>query len=314
MKAAIVPDYGPPEILSFVERKQPSIGPNEVLVRVACTSVTAAESRIRSANFPRGFAPFARMALGIRRPRTDILGNNFSGVVEAVGPDVLDVVPGDEICGAAKRTWAEYIAVDVRKGVVKKPAAITHEQAAATIFGGATAYHFLCNLITIEPGQRVLVIGAAGVVGSSAVQIARHYGATVTGVARASARTFVESLGASRCIAYENEGLDSLNETFDVVFDVSGRLSVKRGRELAGDDGKVLLVVADLWQMFARKQIVSGVANVRSEDLAILLGLVETGAYQPAIDSIFSLDDIVEANRRFETGGRQGVVLIRPEG
>jgi NADPH:quinone reductase-like Zn-dependent oxidoreductase len=312
MKTALVPTYGPPEVIRIVETEVPSIEPDEVLVKVISTSVTAGDARIRAAKFPPGFALPARLALGITAPRKKVLGNSFSGVIEQVGAAVTEFAPGDEVCGTGWGSWAEFVRKDPGKSLVRKPAGVTHDQAAAMLFGGVTSLYFLRTKADVQPGQRVLVNGAAGLVGSSAVQIAKHFDAEVTGVARGASLDMVRNLGADHVIDYQTTSLDQLNDRYDIVFDVAGGVSIERGRRLLAPNGKLILAVASLGQMFPRKQVITGTAAENASDLTYLLTLIEAGEYDPYVDSVWPLDSIVEANRRFETGGRQGAVLIHP--
>lgn len=315
MKTAIATRYGPPDVLRIVDTPRPEPKPDQVLVRVMATAVTAADARIRGGRFPKGFAPFARLAFGVTKQRQPVLGVSYSGVIESVGSAVTGFAPGDEVCGmGGAGAWTEYVCKNPAKAMTRKPAGVSHDQAAATLFGGAAALYFLRDRARLEAGQRVLVNGAAGVVGSSAVQIARFLGAEVTGVARGETHAFLAEIGAEHQIDYRQASLNSLNERFGLVFDTAGTLSIADGRRLLTPNGHLILVAANLFQMFPRKQVLTGMAPENGDDMAFLLTLVEQGAITPAIDSVWSLDDIVAANRRFETGGRCGVVLVHPTG
>ena len=206
MRAAVVEKYGPPEVVSVVERPTPVAGKGRVMVRVHATTLNSGDARIRGCRFPRGFAVPGRLALGIRGPRQPVLGVVYSGVVEAVGPGVDGFAVGDEVCGmtgAAMGAHAELVAVRVDRMTIK-PAAVSHEQAAAILFGGSTARHFLRDLVA--PGRRVLVNGAAGAVGTAAVQIAHLAGAHVTGVCSARNADLVRSLGADEVVDHAHTG------------------------------------------------------------------------------------------------------------
>lgn len=313
MKTAIATSYGPPDVLRITDTPRPEPEPHQVLVRVMTAPVTAGDVRIRSGRFPKGFAPFARLAFGITRQRRPVLGSSYSGIIEAIGSRVTNFAPGDEVCGmGGNGAWAEFVCKDPAKAMTRKPSAISHDQAAAILFGGSTALYFLRDRAQLEPGQRVLINGAAGVVGSNSVQIARFLGAEVTGVARGEVLPFLTAIGADHQIDYQQTPLASLEERYDLVFDTAGTMSIAEGRRLLTPNGRLILAVADLFQMFPRKQVLHGMAREDADDLAFLLTLVEQGAINPAIDSVWPLDDIVAANRRFETGGRCGVVLVHP--
>ena len=196
MKAAVNQQYGGPEVVRIAEVAQPVPGANEVLIRVRAAAVTSADARIRAARFPRGFRVPARLMFGIRRPRKHILGSSFSGVIEAVGPKVTGFEPGDEVCamtGIKFGAHADYVALPAKK-VARKPASVTHEDAAGVLFGGTTALFFLRDKAQVGPGQSVLINGASGAVGTNAIQLAKQFGAIVTAVTSGANRELVTQL------------------------------------------------------------------------------------------------------------------------
>ncbi len=246
MKAAVVERYGPPEVVSVVDVPDPVAGRGQLLVRVHATTVNSGDARIRGCRFPRGFAVPGRLALGLRGPRRAVLGVAYSGVVEAVGAGVAGVAVGDEVCGmtgARMGAHAELAAVRADRHCAK-PAAVGHEQAAAILFGGSTARHFLGDLV--GPGKRVLVNGASGAVGSAAVQLARLAGAHVTGVCGDRNADLVRSLGADEVVDHARHRVAELTETYDVVLDTVGNLDRRSGRRLLATDGVLVLLVAGL--------------------------------------------------------------------
>lgn len=315
MRAAITERYGPPEVVRVMEVDPPAPKAKEVLVRVEAAAVTSGDARIRGARFPKGFGLLARLAFGIKRPRRPVLGGAFSGVVEAVGSAVTDVRPGNEVCGMSGTklgAHAELMAVASAR-VVPKPASVSHEQAAGVLFGGTTALHFLRDKASIEPGTTVLVNGASGAVGTNAVQLARHYGATVTGVASAANRVLVEELGAAEVIDHTEIDITSIDQRFDVVLDAVGNLSIASGRRLLNPDGVLLLVAAGLGDTVrARGNVKAGPFKERAADFALLLGLVADGELTVPIDRVYDLDDIVKAHHRVDTGHKVGNVIVRP--
>jgi NADPH:quinone reductase-like Zn-dependent oxidoreductase len=315
MRAAVVHEYGAPGVVRVVDIDTPTPGAKDVLVRIRATAVTAADSRIRGARFPRGFAPFARLAFGLRRPRRTVLGNTFSGVVEALGPKVTGIAVGDEVAGTTglrMGTHAEYAVVPASR-VVAKPAGVSHDDAAGVLFGGSTALFFLRDKATVGPGTRVLVNGASGAIGTSAVQLAKHAGATVTGVTSGANADLVRSLGADHVIDHTTTDLASVTERYDVVLDAVGTLSPASGRRLLSDGGVLLLAVADLGELLrARGDVRAGTAPERVEDARELLDLVASGALRVVLDRVVPLDDVVAAHERADSGRKVGNIVLNP--
>lgn len=315
MKAAVNQQYGGPEVVRIAEVAQPVPGANEVLIRVRAAAVTSADARIRAARFPRGFRVPARLMFGIRRPRKHILGSSFSGVIEAVGPKVTGFEPGDEVCamtGIKFGAHADYVALPAKK-VARKPASVTHEDAAGVLFGGTTALFFLRDKAQVGPGQSVLINGASGAVGTNAIQLAKQFGAIVTAVTSGANRELVTQLGADNVIDYTKVDLLSIAERFDVVLDTVGNLGIKTSRPLLTAEGVTLLAVADLGTILtARGNVITGTAPERAEDAQLLLNLIEEGTLTVVYDGVFDLDDIVEAHRRVDSGHKRGNIIVRP--
>ena len=315
MRAAVNDRFGPPGVVHVTEVPVPETRPDEVLVRVASAAVTIADSRIRGARFPRGFAPFARLAFGPFRPRRKVLGGSLSGVVEAVGADVTGLAVGDQVCGttgASMGAHAELVAVRAKRLVVK-PANVTHDEAAGVLFGGTTALFYLRDKATLRPGQTVLVNGASGAIGTNAVQLAAHFGATVTGVCSGANAPLVKELGAERVIDYTLTPLAEVTERFDVVLDAVGNVSISAGKSLLKPGGVLLLAVADLWQTIgARGQVKAGPAPERAEDAQLLLDLVAEGALTVVVDAEFDLDAIAAAHELVDSGHKVGNVIVHP--
>lgn len=318
MRAALFDRYGAPEVVRMADVPRPAVTSDGVLVRVIATAVTAADSRIRGSHFPKGFTPFARLAFGVVRPRRRILGSCFSGVVEAVGSGVSHFRPGDEVAGmsgAAFGAHAEYVAVQAKR-VVAKPRSVTHPDAAGVLFGGTTALYFLRDRAMVAPGMSILVYGASGAIGTNAVQLAKHFGATVTAVASAANAELVTGLGADRVIDYAITDVTALDEQFDVVFDTVGGISPASGRRLLRPDGTLLLAAANLWETLqARGRVKAGVTPERPADVEYLLRLVEDGVLKVVHDQIAGEQvtaDIVTAHRRVDSGRKVGNIVIRP--
>jgi len=314
MRAATVDQYGAPDIVRITEVPRPTPRADEVLVRVHAAAVTSGDARIRAARFPRGFALPARLAFGILRPRRPILGSSFSGVVETAGSRVGDLVPGDEVCGMTGTrlgAHAEYLAVPVKK-VARKPSGVTHEDAAGLLFGGTAALYFLRDKAQVGPGTSVLVNGASGAVGTNAIQLARHLGATVTGVSSTTNAALVADLGADRVIDHTETDLTATAERFDVVLDTVGNLSITSGRRLLTPRGVLLLCVASLGDTIrARGNVVAGSAPERVDDFDLLLDLLAGGEITVVHDQTFDLDDIAAAHRRVDSGHKVGNVVVR---
>ncbi len=315
MRAAVYERYGPPEVVSVQTVDDPTPGKGEVLVRVHSAAVTAADGRMRAARFPRGFAPFARMAFGVFRPRRPILGSPVSGVVEAIGPGVSTLAVGDAVCGmngAGGGGHAELVALKASH-LVPKPDTVSHDDAAGVLFGGTTAWSFLHEKADVKRGDRVLVIGGSGAVGSNAVQLAVLAGATVTAVTSARNAGLMRELGAESVVDYATRDMLKLGPQFDLVVDTVGVLTGRSGHELLAPGGQVLLIAADLFETVrARGPVKAGVAAERPADMTALLGLVGDGSLKVVIDEIFPLEQIVEAHRRVDSGRKVGNILVRP--
>lgn len=314
MKAVVCKKYGPPEVLEIVEVDKPTPKDDEVLVKVHATSVSVGEARIRGQNVPPGFGLPMRLALGWSKPRNPRLGAEFAGVVEQVGKAVTAFQIGDEVYGSATAAHAEYLVISAEKSIHHKPNNCTFEEAAAIPFGAHTALQFLKDKGEIQSGHRVLVVGASGSVGTAGVQIAKHFGAHVTGVCSGKNVALVESLGADQVIDYTQKTVTDRPERYDLILETVGALPSKEGKKLLRPNGRFLQVsggFGDLLRSAFDKQILGGVAASRGEDLPIFNALVESGALKPVVDSTYPLDNIVEAHRRVDTGRKVGNVVVR---
>jgi len=310
--AAVVEAYGPPEVVHVREVPDPVLRPRDVLVRVRATAVTIADARIRGARFPAGFAVPARLALGIRRPRRPILGTCVSGVVAAVGAEVSEVAPGDEVTAMTGGAHAELVAVAADR-LVAKPASVSHDDAAGVLFGGTTARYFLQEKASVSAGDRVLVNGASGAVGTNVVQLARHLGAQVTGVTSTANAALVADLGAAAVIDHTTQDVLATEQRFDVVVDAVGNLPVAALRGLLRPSGTLLLVVASLGATVrARGQVVTGTPRVRPEHIRELLQLVADGHLRVVQDRSYGLDEVRRAHEHVDSGRKVGNVLLHP--
>lgn len=302
MKAIVYTRYGPPDVLHLVEIPKPVPRENEVLAKVRATTVTIGDVRMRRFDVPRGQWLFARLYLGIRHPKRPVLGMELAGDVEAVGRAVTRFKAGDAILASTFDVnfggYAEYKCLPEGGMLVIKPAALTYEEAAAVPGGGMTALRCL-KKGNIQPGQKVLIYGASGAVGTYAVQLARrHFGADVTGVCSTSNLEWVQALGADRVIDYTREDFTRRGETYDVVFDAVGKLPASQAKKLLKNSGSYINVHRD-----------SG-SGEKLEELHILKDLLEAGTIKPVIDRCYPMDQIVEAHRYVEQGHKKGNVTI----
>ncbi|MGH7731314.1 MAG: NAD(P)-dependent alcohol dehydrogenase [Candidatus Eiseniibacteriota bacterium] len=320
MKAAFYLRYGPPDVVQIADVPRPDVGPKDVLVRVRATTVTAGDSRLRSANMPRGFGVMLRLGFGISGPRNPTLGAELAGEVAAVGRSVSRFKPGDKVFAARLGCHSEYVAVR-EDAVAPMPGNLTFGEAAALTFGGLTAVFFLRDKARVQSGERVLVNGASGAVGSAAVQIAKHFGATVTGVCSAANAELVRSLGADRVVDYRTEDFTEAQESYDVILDAVGNCPFERCQRVLAPGGRLLLVVASLGQLLgamlwpgrAGRRVLGGIASTRTADLLFLRGLAESGAFKPVIDRTYPFERIVDAHAYVDTGRKKGNVVITVE-
>lgn len=320
MKAAVVTRYGPPEVVEIREVETPTPGDDEILIRTRAATVSSGDWRVRSLEVPTGFGLLTRLLFGLRRPRKAVLGSELSGEVVAAGKNVTRFRVGDAVVAyadAAMGCHAEYKVMPQEGVVAPKPPGLSFEEAAALSFGGVTALRFL-EWGAVQPGERVLVNGASGAVGTAAVQLARHLGATVTGVCSAAGRDLVLSLGAEAVIDYTQEDVPSHGATYDVIVDAAGTLPFSRSKPLLREGGRLLLVLGSLPAMLeapwaaltSRKRVVVGTATGRPEDLRFLTTQAEAGAFRPVVDRTYPFEQIVAAHRYVDTGRKKGSVVV----
>jgi NADPH:quinone reductase-like Zn-dependent oxidoreductase len=320
MKAWVCRRYGGPEVLDLADVPKPTPGDNEILVRIHATTVTSGDWRVRSLTVPNGFGPVARLVLGITRPRQPILGSELSRVVEAAGKHVTAFARGDAVFafpGAKLGCHAEYRIVAADGSVAMKPDNLSFEEAASLSFGGTTALHFL-RKAGLTAGEKILVIGASGGVGTAIVQLAKHMGAEVTGVTSTVNVEFVASLGADKVIDYTNEDWAATGATWDVIADLVGATSFGRCRQALKDGGRFLAVaggVADLlaalWTpAMGGKRVVAGPAEERPDDVRYLAGLAKSGALRAVIGRRYRFDQMAEAHAHVDTGRKRGSLVV----
>lgn len=319
MKAILCTKYGPPDVLQLKEVKKPVPRNNEVLIKVYATTVTAGDCEVRRFKIPFLFWLPLRLYVGIRKPGRPI-GMELAGEIESVGRDVKLFKQGDPVfaaTGIRMGAYAEYKCQPHQYAMALKPANIGYEEAASIPIGGLNALNFL-RKGNIRSGQKVLIYGATGSIGTYAVQLARYFGAEVTGVCSAPNLELVESLGAHKVIDYMKEDFTQNGETYDIIFDAVGKSSFSRSIKSLKQNGRYLLAnpgmsetIRALWiSMISSKKIVVALAGERTEDLNFLKELVEAGKIRPVIDKRYPLEEISEAHRYVEKGFKTGNVVI----
>jgi NADPH:quinone reductase-like Zn-dependent oxidoreductase len=321
MKAIVYEKYGSPDVLELKEVAKPTPKDNEVLVKVSATTVTAGDSRMRSFTVPLSYWLPARIVLGFRKPKKAVLGMELAGEIEAVGQDVKRFKKGDRIFASTFEHgmggYAEYKCLPEDGLLAIRPASLSCEEAATLPVGGRTALYFLREA-NIQPGQKVLIYGDSGSVGTFAVQLASYFGAEVTGVCSTANLELVKSLGADQVIDYTQENFARNGETYDVIFDTVGKASYSDCLRSLKKDGAYLQAVAApgislrmRWtSMTSRRKLVGGGPPPKSEDLIFLKELIEAGEIKPVIDRCYPLEQIVEAHRYVDTGRKKGNVVI----
>lgn len=317
MLASVVERYGAPGVIELVVLPMPAPQRGQVLVRVEAAAVTAADSRLRAARFPPGFGLAARLAMGVRGPRARTLGNSFSGVVERVGAGVSGFAAGDEVAGmtgSRMGSHAEHAVAPVTS-IARKPSGVSHPEAAGLLFGGTTALYFLRDRAGISADETVLVNGASGAVGSSAVQLAHHFGAIVTAVTSTRHHELVRRLGATTVIDHTTTPVAKLSDRFDIVLDTVGNISRADGLRMLTDRGRLGLVAAGLADV-ARSggRVLTGTAPERASDIALLLDLADGGDLDPVTRVVGGLDSLVEAHRIVDSGRKVGNLVVLPHG
>ncbi len=323
MKAIVCTKYGPPEVLQLKEVEKPTPKDNEVLIRIYATTVRSGDCKIRSSTHPLWYWLPARIMFGIRKPRKPIPGDELAGEIESIGKDVTLLKKGDQVFG---NIWvisfgganAEYKCLP-EDWVAIKPANMTYEEAAAVPVGGLTALHFL-KKGDIQSGQKILILGASGSVGTFAVQLARYFGAEVTGICSTTNIEMVISLGADKVIDYTKEDFTDSGETYDIIFDAVSKTSFLRCEGSLKQRGVYLTVdwpllqVRALWtSMVGSKKLIFGMASQNLEDLIFLKELIEAGKIKSVIDRTYPLERTAEAHRYVEKGHKKGNVVITVE-
>ncbi|NCF67196.1 MAG: zinc-binding dehydrogenase [Chloroflexi bacterium] len=325
MKAVAWMKYGPPDVLELRELEKPTPKDNELLIKIFATTVTAGDCEMRSLKFPIYLSLPMRLWRGfLKSKENSILGTELAGKIEAVGKDVKQFKEGDQVFGSAGMdfgTNAEYICLpeepgEMEGGVAIKPANMTYEEAATVPFGGRDALHFL-RLGNIQRGQKILINGAGGSIGTFGVQLAKYFRAEVTAVDSTAKLDMLRTIGADHVVDYTREDFTQNGEIYDVIFDVVGTISFSRSARSIKQDGTYLLanpmgqIVRGLWtRIRSSKQVIMQTASGTIDDLIFLRKLVEEGKIKTVIDRSYPLEQIVEAHRYVETGQKAGNLVI----
>jgi len=308
MKAVVCTKYGPPEVLQLKEVEKPVPRKNEVCIKIFATAVTASDCIVRGFKLPR-WSPLGLMmglALGFRKPRQPILGMVLAGDIESVGKDVKRFKKGDQVYGMTYLsfgTYAEYKCMSEKECLVIKPSNVSYEEAAAVAYGGLLAGHFL-KKGNIQSRQKVLIYGASGAIGTTAVQLAKYFGAEVTGVCSTTNLELVKPLGADTVIDYTKEDLISRGELYDFIFDAVGK---KKSSKLKLQCKKALTKNGKYMS------VDNGSPKSLTEYLDLLNELIEAGHFKAVIDKCYPLEKIVEAHRYVDKGHKKGNVVITVE-
>ena len=332
MKAIVYQRYGSPDVLELKEVEKPTPKDNEVLIRIYATPVNYGDIMVRNFrnmplskfNMPLPLWLPVRIMFGFRKPRIKILGTDLAGEIESVGKDVKLFKEGDQVFGYRGPSFganAEYLCMPEDGLVAIKPANMTYEEAATVPYGAMTALNLL-RKVNIQSGQKVLINGASGGIGSHAVQLAKsHFGAEVTGVCGTPRLELVKSLGANKVIDYAKEDFTKSGETYDFIFDILGKSSFSRCKSSLKQNGRYLLASFKMTQLFqmlwtsmiGSKKVICGMASYRTEDLIFIKELIEAGKIKSVIDRRYPLEQIAEAHRYVEQGHRKGNVVMTLE-
>jgi NADPH:quinone reductase-like Zn-dependent oxidoreductase len=323
MKAVCFSNYGTPEVLELRTVEKPTPKEDEVLIRIHAATVTPGDCEIRSFKFPFWVWIPLRLYMGILKPKRPIIGMEFSGVVESVGDAVTQFKPGDPVfagTGIRFGTYAEYRCQRADTAMAVKPVGLSHAEAATIGVGGLNALHYL-RQGKIQPGDKVLINGAAGCFGTYAVQLAKHFGAEVTGVDSTDKLDTMRELGADHVIDFTQEDFTNNGVRYDVILEIAGKASYSRCIRSLNRNGRLVLANPKFRQMlrapltsrFTDKTVSLAFAEDRTEDLEYVAKLMEEGTLKAVIDRSYPLDEVADAHRYVETGAKIGQVVINVE-
>ena len=318
--------FGPPDELQLKEIEKPVPKDNEVLIKIRATTVTSTDCNVRNLTFVPGVfkLPARLFMFGVFKPRINILGIDLAGEIEAIGKDVKRFKTGDQVFGTPGITLgahAEYTCMPADGALTRKSANMTWEEAASIFLGASTALFFLRDKGNIQAGQKILINGASGAIGTYSVQLAKYFEAEVTGVCSTTNLEMVHSLGADKVIDYTKEDFTNSDETYDLILDTVGKTSFSHCKKLLNPNGVFLPVLMDLkelvqvaWtSMVGDKKVKGGVAGESVEDLDFFKKLFEAGKLKPVIGRCYPLEQTAEAFRYVETGHKKGNVVITVE-
>lgn len=328
MKAIVYTEYGPPDVLHLKEVEKPTPKDNEILIRIYATPVNFGDITARNLRkiSPRKFSmplPFwllTRIIFGFRKPRIKILGSEFTGKIESIGKEVKLFKKGDQVFGYRGMRFgcnAEYLCMPENGMVALKPANMTYEEAAAVPYGAITSLSLL-RKVNIQKGQKVLINGASGGIGSYAVQFAKYFGAEVTGVCSTPRLELVKSLGADKVIDYTKEDFTKSGETYDLIFDILGKSSFSHCKSSLKQNGLYLLASFKTKQLFqmlwtkikGSKKVICALSTEKAEDLTFIKELIEAGKIKSVVDRCYPLEQVAEAHSYIEKGYKKGSVVI----
>jgi len=324
MKAIIWTAYGPPEVLQLQEIDKPVPKDNEILIKIHATTVTTGDCEARTLKLPMGLGILMRLFVGIRKPTNIvILGQEFAGEVEAVGQGVTRFKPGDQVFGGTgftKGTYSDYVCLEEfpEEGVLAiKPENMSYQEAAGVTTGGLEANHFL-SMARIQPGQKVLIVGAGGSIGTFGIQLANYYGAEVTAIDRTDKQDFLLAVGANEVIDYTVEDFTKNGQIYDVIFDVVGASPFRASLDSLTTNGVYLIANPRIGSMIrgkwvsrrGSKKVITEMTQQKTEDLVFLRELIDAGKIKSYIDKIYPLEEMVEAHHYVESGAKKGNLVI----
>jgi len=322
MKAVICKKFGSPDFLSIEDVQEPVPADHEVLIKIHCTTVTTADWRVLTRTMPLGFKTLSRFVFGFSVPRNPILGTELSGTIEALGKNVSRFKVGDSVIGISGARFGchtEYRCMHEDSNIFLKPEKLSFAEAAALPFGSVTAFDYLKNKAKIQSGEKILVHGASGAVGTAAVQIAKHFGAVVTAVCSSRNFDFVKSLGADFVIDYTKENFLDKQDSYDIILDAVGTLSFSQCQKNLKDKGRLLLISASLPDMlpilyapiFSSKRVIAGPANESQANISAVLDLAADGRIRSPIDQEFKFSQIQDAYRYVDGRRKRGNVVVK---
>jgi NADPH:quinone reductase-like Zn-dependent oxidoreductase len=321
LKAAVFDKYGPPEVLVIKDVEKPVPKPNEILIKVHTTTVTAGDCEMRRFDLPAWIWLPLRLYMGVFRPRVKILGQELSGEIEAVGNLVTKFKPGEQVFAPTTMNfgaYAEYLCLPEKSPMALKPVTISFGEAATIPTGGLNALQFI-KKARIQSGDRIIIVGAGGSIGTYAVQIAKTLGAEVTCIDSADKLEMLLSIGADKVIDYTREDFTKSGNTYDVIIEIAGKTSFlaciksleQHGRLIIGNPRISTMLGALATKITSSKKVINVLADYRVEDLEFLKHMIATGKIKPVIDTIYPLKQLKEAHRYVETGKKKGNLVVK---